>query len=355
MANPYGMTIGGLLNRDIIQPIKRFATNNPLNAAAIATSPVPVLGDVTGLLSDASMYYSNPEERNLANYGMSLLGILPFLPAASVAKALTPAQEMAQKVIDLLKSGKSDEVTDAMLEASDPVYLAKNYDLPMDTESRMARAREMGFDVDNVMYHGTNNQPYAKVNVNMGDSDRYKTGFYSTDNPDVADTYASKTFGGSIMPVVMRRSPDMVVDGRGANWNRLEFDSPAYAPEAGDEDLYFYFSNIFSDNAMEPISTNTIARERRFDGDSAVLFENIVDRGGSPPAGSGIGLGGDFSSASNPSNVRVDFYPNSIRSKFARFDPRLENLGNINAALAGLIALPVVARGLLATEEEENF
>lgn len=86
MANPYGMTLGGLLNRDIVQPIKRFATSNPLDAAAIATMPVPIVGDVTGLLADANMYYNYPEERTLTNAGLSMAGLLPILPSASAVK-----------------------------------------------------------------------------------------------------------------------------------------------------------------------------------------------------------------------------------------------------------------------------
>jgi len=86
MANPYGMTLGGLLNRDIVQPIKRFATSNPLDAAAIATIPVPVVGDLTGLLADANMYYNYPEERTLTNAGLSMAGLLPLVPSVTAIK-----------------------------------------------------------------------------------------------------------------------------------------------------------------------------------------------------------------------------------------------------------------------------
>ena len=87
MANPYGMTLGGLLDRDIVQPVKRFATNNPLDAAAIATIPVPVVGDLTGLLADANMYYNYPEERTLTNAGLSMAGLLPLVPSVTAIKS----------------------------------------------------------------------------------------------------------------------------------------------------------------------------------------------------------------------------------------------------------------------------
>jgi hypothetical protein len=38
-----------------------------------------------------------------------------------------------------------------------------------------------------------------------------------------------------------------------------------------------------------------------------------------------------------PHDVRTDFYPNNIRSRFARFDPRLKHLANLSAAGAGVI------------------
>lgn len=60
-----------------------YVQENPLQGAAIATTPVPVVGDVIGLLADADMYANEPESRNLLNYGLSALGVLPFVPNAS--------------------------------------------------------------------------------------------------------------------------------------------------------------------------------------------------------------------------------------------------------------------------------
>ena len=47
-----------------------YVQENPLQGAAIATTPVPVVGDVMGLLADADMYANDPESRNLLNYGL---------------------------------------------------------------------------------------------------------------------------------------------------------------------------------------------------------------------------------------------------------------------------------------------
>jgi hypothetical protein len=56
---------------------------SPLDAAAIVTGGVPVVGDLTGLAADVDMYMRDPESRNIPNYLLTAAGVLPFLPAAS--------------------------------------------------------------------------------------------------------------------------------------------------------------------------------------------------------------------------------------------------------------------------------
>ena len=56
---------------------------SPIDAAALVTGGVPVVGDITGLAADVDMYMRDPESRNIPNYLLSAAGALPFLPAAS--------------------------------------------------------------------------------------------------------------------------------------------------------------------------------------------------------------------------------------------------------------------------------
>ena len=44
------------------------AQMSPLDAAALVTGGVPVVGDVTGLAADVDMYMRDPESRNIPNY-----------------------------------------------------------------------------------------------------------------------------------------------------------------------------------------------------------------------------------------------------------------------------------------------
>jgi hypothetical protein len=95
------------------------------------------------------------------------------------------AIDAAKKVLDLLKSGRADEVTTSMYEQADKSYLTKNYDLPTDTASRQARALEQNYDLDTPRYHGGFDDIEA-----MAPLDDIKL----QDNPD--GTYGSGTYSG---------------------------------------------------------------------------------------------------------------------------------------------------------------
>lgn len=68
--------------------VKNMTPRRALSDAAVALSPIPIVGDVVGGVDDAVMYYNDPEERTIGNYGMSLLGMLPFIPAAGVTRRI---------------------------------------------------------------------------------------------------------------------------------------------------------------------------------------------------------------------------------------------------------------------------
>ena len=68
-----------------------------LGGMALATAPIPIVGEVAGAVSDAAMYAAYPEERTMLNAGMSLAGLLPFVPGAGGVRA---AEGAAGKVIN---------------------------------------------------------------------------------------------------------------------------------------------------------------------------------------------------------------------------------------------------------------
>ena len=72
-----------------------------LGGMALATAPIPVVGDLAGAVSDAAMYAAYPEERTMLNAGMSLAGLVPFVPGGSALRALRDAPS-----VNLIDDGK---------------------------------------------------------------------------------------------------------------------------------------------------------------------------------------------------------------------------------------------------------
>ena len=290
-----------------------------------------------------------------------------YRPPASVSNLPAPrneAEAIAKSILELRATGNVDAVTNDMMNAADPQYMYNYTPLPMDQASRMARASDIGFDIGKTRYTGTE-ADIRDVNTNLGTGERYRTGLFTSTNPDVADSYVS-TEGGMIYPMVMRRNQGGVtIDAQGANWNRIAPNSPANIPSEGlmaefpelalekVNTAYDVAPNLFDDLFGKGASTNALARQKRFEGDSNITFENVVDRGAYQKKY--LGETDEMAkarqmSASMPSDVRVDFYGNQVRSPFARFDPMFAHLGNLSAG----VAISPLAYGLLSNQYERK-
>ena len=264
--------------------------------------------------------------------------------------SLSPAQEIS----NLLASGRADEVTDEMLSKLTPndnmelfeLYQsgATGMDLPMDEASRMARAEAM-FPRDG--YHGTN-----------ADIKGFQGNVFSSDNPTLSSTYARGSADAQIYPLRLgSKLGDTVVEGGGVNWSQLDIGDvkdPAVAE--------------WLDWAEgQKISTREIEQAAIREGRSGVQFKDINDTGPGFNSNQFKNLGYTkeqeralqkqyMENLSKPSNVDVRLSPNLVRSKFARFDPRLSNLKNLSAAMAstpgGLLALQEMQKR--ANEEQQR-
>ena len=206
-------------------------------------------------------------------------------------KMLTASQKQAQDILDLLKSGKANEVTDQMLANADQKYLFENYDLPMDTKSRLQRAEEMGFNVNLPLAHGT----ASRVDFSRfipSDRGKIGSGVYTTPEIYKANKFA---IGGDnrIIPLfgTNNPAPDNIRDFASAERQKAGFGkkgTDAFNKALGDYDGIF------------------VQDERTF---------------------------------TNPSN---------LRSIFARFDPRLRKLENLSAGFIPIGLLP-----FLMNEEQQ--
>jgi hypothetical protein len=156
---------------------------------------------------------------------------------------------------------------------------AKAKGLDMSQAGRMARAKEMGFDTETVLYHGTGSDfqafdlgaksPWGKANTAGG-------GIFLTSKPGVASEYAEGAAdglsGGQVMPLYAKTQNPLVIDMRGRQVsdetirqqinqakraghdavilrNAKDSLSPPYKAEASDIHVIFDPSNIRSTNA----------------------------------------------------------------------------------------------------------
>lgn len=62
--------------------------------ASLLTSPVPILGDAVGVLSDAINFIKDPESRTIANGLLALSSAIPFVPSVAAQKVARNIKEL---------------------------------------------------------------------------------------------------------------------------------------------------------------------------------------------------------------------------------------------------------------------
>jgi hypothetical protein len=197
--------------------------------------------------------------------------------------------------------------------------------LPMDQASRIARARELGFDVDNPVYHGT---PKTFEEFKPSSHGLLGEGVYVSSNPEVANRYVGK----------YRPATD---------WSRAEVPqvipmytraTNLYPVKGGTYGLFDIVEervpNAYEAWRAQEISTTEIQR---------LAQEILKDRGyqgmifGNPGARHG--------------QAALIFDPSDLRSVNAAFDPAQRESANLLAGTAGaMIGGSALARAL----KEEN-
>lgn len=98
-------------NKEPMNKLKPFSLQDFLDMSALATSPVPVVGDAVGLGADAYRYATDPSSRTPLNFGLTALGALPFVPpaAAIFAGPLAKTAKLDKKTLaeGMEKAGRS--------------------------------------------------------------------------------------------------------------------------------------------------------------------------------------------------------------------------------------------------------
>lgn len=229
-------------------------------------------------------------------------------PAGAVrAGAMRSAGEgPADEIARMLREGRASEITDDMMAALSPEDNARLFRLyeegatgqpmPMDEASRMARAREMGFDTDTPMYHATGEDFTAFDDAFLG---------------QVTSQNATDFDQGSW-------ANNLAMSGHWLN------DQPLAAFLSSPIDMPVYTAGDLSSFSSLDHLSNSIDEAGGVDAFRA---------GHSGTRGGYSGFSVSDEEMGGMSRVIMD--PRNIRSRFARFDPRLSHLAHLSAGGAG--------------------
>jgi hypothetical protein len=198
--------------------------------------------------------------------------------------------------------------------------------LAMDQASRMARAKKLGWDVDEVVYHATGADfpAFRKRFFGGATGALSEPAFFSTTKPAVADSYLpgryNRTSGGlareyregaNVMPLFLRHKEKYLVKDMGGQ------------------------------RYTTAIVRSALAEARR-EGRPGVAFRNFVDPGH-------FELPTALGDPMTPTTVYATFAGKDFRSIFATFDPKKANSSNL---MAGIIPV-MTASGLVLLVPDE--
>jgi hypothetical protein len=249
---------------------------------------------------------------------------LPMDEASRMARDLPPprnaAEQQADEIADMLRTGRGSEVTDEMMEAADPQRLSRLYEggatgreMPMDADHRQYRASQMGFKDSGIASRPGDGTKYHQTTQDI-------PAFELNAIPD------SHSGGGAIW---LNETPHNIP---AAHNTRLDGD---YLPGT---------------NTMPVVvrSGRRVGMDAKYDMGINLNFPQVVsmdENAALRAAGYGHGSIGTEMAVLNPAD---------IRSRFARFDPRLSHLRNLNAGLIPIGLGTVGAMPLLAESTSER-
>ena len=266
-----------------------------------------------------------------------------------------PVKNRGDEILDLLNTGKADQVTDQMLDMGNSVdntqlnmYLSQNYDLPMDAASRAEREKAMGF---RPTYHGTGDDITAVDKSKLGvRQNLLGEGFYTSTDTKRTDRYIPREEGEAPRPyaeggnqmVLSVRSDNpfdasqrtgkenakrigQAFEGEGSDFN-------VEIKDDGEQVLIKHKKNpkisVYIDSYQDGIVTISKLRETFGNDKLTEILETAGFTGVRAPEARG-------------KMTEVSYNPEDVRSRFARFDPRLSHLKNLMASGAGgLLTIP---------------
>lgn len=185
---------------------------SPLDAAAIVSSSIPIVGDITGLAADADMYARDPESRNMINYLLSAAGAIPLIPAASLVRKVLKTDNTSEPDLQFLHNTSAGKLKrqEAMGGMPMPSIAVTRQDIPFEGFGDITLVgKPESFDPkasrSNVVYDAdaytirapspvkqANKDAYKKLNEEFGDIARKYDGYMDDVKYELADLETKK-------------------------------------------------------------------------------------------------------------------------------------------------------------------
>jgi hypothetical protein len=284
---------------------------------------------------------------SLSPQGAATGGLLALGTMAGARGARTTSQT--------LKTAQDEAMEVAQRNAALPVEQG-GLGLPANNTA-MDRARAMGFDVDNPMYHGTASD-FRRLDPNvMGEATGARTAreaFWTTDSPDVARTYAEYSATGSKVRKLLDDA-DKAADLK--QWNKYDdLVRQAESLEAAFVRDYGQGQNIMPMFGRRGDLRPVNMQGRSYDdfGVSDEILEGLQNAGIDNISGLELRALDDAVGRTNLPSTHFGFTdPTAVRSRFAAFDPKRSKESDILASI--LAGLGLGSLSLLGAEDEEQF
>jgi ADP-Ribosyltransferase in polyvalent proteins len=210
------------------------------------------------------------------------------------------------------------------------------------------RARAMGFDVDNPVYHGTNadiSEFDLKHSGKASGAEQYGSGVYTTTSPQQASGYANNgKDGGNVLSLLVNMK-NPIIDGVDGQLTKPQIKSILQkSPDL--ENALWNYGDVSYEGKGKVFNT-AVNSAHEYQGDK--LLENLHPLAndfysGEPQAFNDavakvLKKDGVQVNFENGEKYKIPFNPKQVRSRFAAFDPLKKNSTNILASLLAGTAL----------------
>ena len=223
--------------------------------------------------------------------------------------------------------------------------------LAMDYASRMARAKQQGFDTSRTMYHGSDTDIVGFDPSKFGSatgSHSAEQGVWLTDSPDTARSYAE--YKAKSVPVAQKLKEADIAEAKG-DWDA--YDKRIAEAEQLEADIY---DEPRRGQSIMPVMSS--GRFKEFDAKGADFMDIQDEINGFIGAAKSEGYEGatfknlsdDAGFSGRPSTHQVVFDPSSIRSVNAAFDPAKK----ASASLLASAVPAAVGLGALYTPQQNQ-